>query len=236
MNAGGVGHVLVDHLMDAPRRAQEIDLEGPGDLVRDRLPRLVEVEAHFAAEEILRAEVAEHQVGVSDRRLCAAAVIAHRPGFGAGTIRADLQQAELIDPRDTAAAGADFNHLDDRHLEREAAAFFEAVDPGSLEICGQERLAAVDQADLRGGAAHVEGDHPLKLFAGAVEDGGQGAGRGTGFDQTDGVFPRHTTISDATVGQHDGDVTRQAQGAQVGVELTEVPLRQRLDVDVRGGG
>ena len=52
----------------------------------------VDVECELAAEEVVGAEAAEHEVRVGDGRLGAAAAVAGRPGLGARAQRADAQR------------------------------------------------------------------------------------------------------------------------------------------------
>ena len=122
-------------------------------LVRCPLRAPSRVELHLAAEKVIRAEAAEHDVGVGDGRLGAAAAVADRAGIGAGALRADLQGADFVDPGDAAAAGADFDDVDHRHHDRMAAGV--AAD---VIAWRHGRLAVADQAGLGGRAAHVEGD------------------------------------------------------------------------------
>ena len=98
----------------------------------------------------LRVEPPEHQIGVGDGRLGAAAAVADRAGIGAGAFRADLDQAGGIDAGDRAAAGADRVHLDHRHVDRHR--IFD------LDLVGDGRLGIADQRDIGRGAAHVVGD------------------------------------------------------------------------------
>ena len=56
-----------------------------------------------------------------------------------------------------AAAGADLDHLDDRNAQWQTAALLEAVDARDLKGPVGLRFQIVDQADLRGRAAHVVG-------------------------------------------------------------------------------
>ena len=114
------GHVLVDELVDAGRGVGDRQAERVGD--RRRAPRSVggEVERHVAAEEVAGVEQPEREVGVGDRRRGAAAAVARRAGVGAGGLRADLEQAELVDAGEAAAAGADLDEVDRRHRHREA--------------------------------------------------------------------------------------------------------------------
>ena len=174
----------------------------------DRLSGFLQVEAHLAAEEIVWAQVAEHQVCISNRRLFAAAVVARRSRLGACAVWANFEEAQLIHPGEAATTGADLDHLDHRHLERQAATFFEAIDPGGLKVGGHQRRAVVDQADLGRCATHVERDNPLQLLPRAVKAGSQGASRRPRLDQADGVLTGNFTTGNSTVGEHDEEVAR----------------------------
>ena len=112
-----------------------------GDLGH-RLARRPRVEGHVAAEEVVGVEDAEQQIGVGDRRLGAALAVAGRARVGAGRLRPDLQQAEVVDPGERAAAGADLDQVDRRHGDREARALLEAVDAGDLEARSTARARA----------------------------------------------------------------------------------------------
>ena len=125
--------------------------------------------AASAAEEIVAAEIAEHQVAVGDGRHVAAAAVAGRARHRAGALRPDLQLAEAVDPGDGAAAGA--HRVDVHHRHRDVAAL-------DLAAAGDERLAVLDQRDVAGGAAHVEGDDVLEAgHAAGIGAGGDAAGR-----------------------------------------------------------
>ena len=71
----------------------------------------------------------------------AAAAVAGRAGIGAGGVRADLQQPDLVDRGDRAAAGADLDHVDDRRLDRQAGALLEAMDARRLPASARSRRA-----------------------------------------------------------------------------------------------
>ena len=106
---------------------------------RSRACRGLEVERHAAAEEEAGIVVAEHEIGVGHRRLRAAHAVAGRTGVGARRMRADLEQADLVDRRDRAAAGADLDHVDDGRLDRQAGALGEAVHARRLPASGRSR-------------------------------------------------------------------------------------------------
>ena len=100
-----------------------------------------------AGQRLVGVEVAEHEVGVGDRRLGAAAPVARGPGLGARRARSDAQRAARVAPADRAAAGADGVDVDHRQRERPPA----DLAPGALA-----HRAALDDADVARRAAHVE--------------------------------------------------------------------------------
>src|SRR6185436_8659894 len=71
----------------------------------DGVARQHRVELDRSARQETRAEASEHNLGVGDRGLVAAKSIRRRAGPGACPLRADVQQARLVDPPDGAAAG-----------------------------------------------------------------------------------------------------------------------------------
>jgi hypothetical protein len=102
VDAEGARHVLADDVMDAPGRAHEIEVERLGDAVAHRGLGGGAVERHGAAEEEAGIEVAEHEVGVRQRRPGSALAIAGGPRIGAGAARADAQEAAVVDLGDAA--------------------------------------------------------------------------------------------------------------------------------------
>src|SRR5207249_3408897 len=101
-----------------------------------------------AAEEIAGVEIPEREIGIRDRRLRAAESVARWPRARAGALRTDLEQPEMIDPREASAARADLDHLHHGELHRESAAALEAIDLGDLGVAAQRRRAVADQAQL----------------------------------------------------------------------------------------
>jgi len=94
-----------------------------------------------------RRQPPQHEIGVGDGRLGAAVRITHRPGFGAGAARADLEMAFAGNPGDRAAAGADGFDVDHRDPDRKRA---------DRSAIGDLRLAAFDQAQIGRGAAGIQ--------------------------------------------------------------------------------
>ena len=128
VHAGRPGHVLAHQVVDAPRRFRDGKPQGRGE-PRHRGLGGGGVEGHPAAQEIARVQVAEEQVRVRHRRMAAAQPVAGGTGLGARALRPDLEQSELVDPRDRASARADLHHVDHRRVHREAASLLETGGP-----------------------------------------------------------------------------------------------------------
>ena len=142
---------MLPSLQHRGRRVDAVEAGGPADPVREDLPDVVERDTAASTDSSLRRrQPPEHQIGVGDGRLRAAAAVADRAGIGAGAFRPDLDQAGRVDAGDRAAAGADRVHVDHRHVDRHR--IFD------LDLVGDGRLGVADQRDVGRGAAHVVGD------------------------------------------------------------------------------
>ncbi len=157
-DAQGFGHVAVDDLDDLGGSLGNLKAERRCDIAGDRGFGGGCVDRQIAAQQRFAVEIAEHDVGVADGRMRAAAPIGGGAGEGAGAVRPDLQCAAGIDPGDAAAAGADLGKVDDRHPHRVAGALQPALGRAAADLVlgGDGDLAVGDQARLGGGAAHVE--------------------------------------------------------------------------------
>ena len=98
------------------------------------------------------------------------------------------------------------------------------------------RREVPDEAELGGGAAHVEGDEVAFADESAVEDRGQGAGGGTRLHEPDGEAGGGLDGRDAAVREHQVEARREAGLLQLPLEAVEVAVGQRLDVGVGDGG
>ena len=135
----------------SPRRTQRVEAELARRARRPPRSRGVAVERRRRRPAAASREQApSSEVGVGDRRLAAAAAVAGRPGVGARRARADPQRAAGVAPGDRAAAGAD-------RVDRRASAA-RAAGRRSLRSRCLCDLAALDHADVAGGAAHVEAE------------------------------------------------------------------------------
>ena len=236
VDAGGVGHVLVDHFHHRQRRHRRVQPERAADFCRQGVMGGRLVQLHGAAGEARGIVAAERQVGIRHRRVRPTTAVAGRARIGAGTFRADADAPQAVHLRDGAAAGADLHHLDHRDAQRQAGALAEAADPGDLEAAGGLRLVIVDQADLRRGAAHVEGQHVGDpALAGDIGGEDRPAGR-PAFHQADREAAGGVDRGQAAAGQHQEDRRGHAHRGQIGLETAQIARHHRLHVGVRGGG
>jgi hypothetical protein len=140
------GHCRVDDAVDPARRGEPVDAELRSYLV-DRGFGGRPVETTPAAEKACRIEIAQYQIGVGDRRGCAAATVASGAGDRAGALRTDMQDAARVDPGYRAATRANAGDVETVQGDRV---------PGDPAAVDQGRLAADDQRDVGAGAAAQE--------------------------------------------------------------------------------
>ena len=167
-------------LADQGRGAQVVDVDHAGrGLLQpqaqgigqppDHGHRSALVQRHAAGQEAAGAQQPEHDVGVGDRGLAAAASVARRAGLGSRAFRAHPQRAGLrVTPGDRAAAARGGAHVQ----VREPVGVL--VDD---RLVRHDRLPVDDQADVEGCAAHVGGDHIAVAVHGG-QRGGTGQARG----------------------------------------------------------
>ncbi len=154
--ADGIGHVLIHRADDGECRILRRERQGLAQPGEGRM-RGGKIQRHGPAEEEGGIETAQHQIGVGDGGHLAAAAIGDRPGLGPGALRPDMQQTALVDPGDGAAARPDGSHGDAGNGDGNAE-----ID---LEL-GRILLAALeDQADIRAGAADIEGEGARRAWA-----------------------------------------------------------------------
>jgi hypothetical protein len=202
MGAGGRRHRFCDDAIDAAGGLRQIRPELVAQLSDCRFRRRL-VERHAAAKEIVGIEQAQHDVGVGHCGLRSAVPVAGRPRCGARAARSDLEEAEIVDACDAAAAGADLDHVDRGNGQRHAAALAEAIDAIDLETAGDQRLAILDQAGFCRRPAHVEGEETIEAQAFGIVGGGQRAGGRTALDHAHRIAARDLGADDAARTQHD---------------------------------
>jgi hypothetical protein len=160
------------------------------------------VELEFAAEKGVGADIAEQHISIGDSRLGTAASVAGRAGNGARAVRSNLKQAEAVARGDGATAGADLDHLDRLNLEREATAAVEALVTGDLKFATDHRLAIRHQAELCGGASHVEGHDACLIDLARIFRRRDRPGRRPRFDQPHRCARRSSARHNAAAGRH----------------------------------
>ena len=168
---------------------------------------------------------AQHEVRVGDRDLFAALVVANRPGVRPGALRADAQEAALVDPGDAAAAGADRGEVDERRGNRQP--------PLDLVVGVVGDLPVPHDADVTARAAHVERDEvfvPGQLAEEAATDHAAAQPR---QHNVDGLVFGGLRCGPAAVRLHHRPGTRDAQVLQALPNATDVALQRRLDIGIR---
>ena len=180
--------------MDALRRAQRVDRQWPGDLLGDTVLSRGQIEPKLAAEKVIRAQIAQNQIGVGHGWRRAAAAIANGSGIGAGACRPDLQHAAFIDDGDAAAARADGANIEHGKGHRVAA---------HRSFCRETHLAVLDERNVEARAAHVHGDEILMTGSRAAENPRHRPARRSRQKRATGKARSHLGRHHAAVGLHD---------------------------------
>ena len=200
---------------------------GDGNVLVQSLLGQVPVESGFATQEIVRVEVAEHQIGVRDRRVRATSAVTGRPWISPGALWPHVQNAASVDLRDTATASAQGLHVDHGHGDF----------PAGLELFrGEMRDAVVDQGNVRARAAHIKADDLGQAHLLPIE---RCATHATCWPrqnrlhcQTSGIVQwRH-----ATVGLHNENVTQRCQEGQTLLEMAQILPKHRAHIRIHHGG
>ena len=116
--------------------------------------------------------------------------------------------------------------------------FDESLGARRLEIVGHQRRTVLDQAELGGGAAHIEGEQPVVAVVTAEPSGRQGAGRRPRFQQPDRHALGFVRGSEAAIGQHQMQGRADSAVGQAGPQLAKIVFGKRFDIGVgdRGRG
>ena len=235
----GAHHGAAGDLQDAVGGVQHVPAQHGGDPLGDRLRGSPGVDGEAAADQIIRVEPAEGQHRVAEGRLRAALPVGDRPGHGAGAVRPDADQPAGVDPHQAAAAGADLRNVDDRQLERVAAAHDQLarqVDAGAdLVVAGPGDLAGLDDGGLGRGAAHVEGDAVGDPVARAGVGRADHAGGRAGLDDIGRFLRCGRGAHDAAVGFHHQDRRRDADAVQMLPQPAEIAPDHRAEIGVDDG-
>ena len=220
-------HVVVGDLHDGQCRLLGGAAERPGD-ARDRLLRRLQIQGHFAAEEVLGVDPAEQQVRIGHGRSLASAAVARRAWVRARALGPDAQHAALVDPGDGAAASADGADIDHGDLDRDTELH--------LVIGGEVLLAANDGRRVGRRSAHVEGDEvadPAQLGDMLARDHAAG---GAGDGHLDRRALRRFKGHFAAVGLDDDGLIGNAALPEALPQARDLAVHHRLDVGVGDGG
>ena len=184
MNAGGVGHVFINHLGQAPGGLAGIHVELLTDRRLKRLGGVLRMERNRAAREIVGIKLAKHKICVGNSGLSAAPTITGGARLGPCAFWADADLVHRVDMSDRSTACANLNHIDHRDRNWHAGALFEAICAGHFEDARGFRRLVFDQANLRRSAAHIKAQHLVELVFRSDIGGENRAASRAGFDQT----------------------------------------------------
>ena len=213
-------HGLIENGQDAFCGFFDRDAKRLGDLCLDRGARQIRADRHAPVEQSLGVETAKQHVCVGDSRLLAAACIANRSWIGACATWSDLKEAAIVDPRDAAATGANRVHVDHRKADRIA---------GNLPLARDQGHRLLDQADIRRGAAHVEGDQVAVAGAAAEVDRANDARGRAGRQRADRAMAGFARRCKATVRLLDIRFRTKAEGVDTCLELVEIAAHHRTE-------
>ena len=181
----GVGHVLVHHLAHPQRGHPGIEPQPCPHEAPDRRLGPTSIQRNGAAGEQLRVDPPQNHVRIGHGGLLPTPPVRRRTRLGPRARRPHVNAVQIVYPRDRPSPGADLDHLDHRNPHGQPAALLETVAARHLEGAGVERLAAVDHAQLGGGAPHVEREHVAQVErAGQVAGQNRASGR-AGLDEAD---------------------------------------------------
>ena len=185
------------------------------------------IELHLAAEKSLRVEPAEHQIGVRHRRLGAAEAVAGRTGRRRRRSAGRRAAPRPRPARDRAAAGADLEdiHHGDLHRQR-------LLVTADQRRAGRQRLAVMNDAGFRGGAAHVEGDRVVDIERPAQRLRADDAGCRPGFQHAHALALRLLGLVKSAGRLHDQERAGKAGRAHVRIDLADVAADFRAHIGV----
>ena len=236
VDPGRVRHVLVHHLDYPDRRPLPFQPQRIADITRQRRRRALRIEPDPAACKPLRVQLAEHEVGVGHGRTPPTAPVAGGAGFGAGARGTDPEPVHRVHARDRSAARPDLHHFDDRDAHRQTAPLEVPVPPGDLEGAGSLGGPVPDEADLRGGAAHVQRERLLETASARHVAGQDRSAGGTRFDEPNRKAGRDLHRGDAAARHHQVERAGHSPRAQPFAQAQEIARHQGPDVGVRAGG
>ena len=156
-HGAGIGNAV-----DAFGRLQQIQSEGRGNAVVYRPLCSLHVDRYLAVGQVSGADIAQHHIGVGERRFDSSPLIAGRPRHGSGAARPHPQTAGLVQKGDATTSCPHFGDVDAGCPDQLAPAADEPVARGQrgthLVLGAVGDAALFDHGRLGRGAAHIEGD------------------------------------------------------------------------------
>ena len=222
----GAGHLVVGHAHDGGGGRDRIERQMRADLLVDDVVHLVEPSAAFHAEQRIRIQPAEEEIGVGDRGLLAPAAVGDGAGLGARALRSHVKNARARHASDRAAAGADGVDVDHGHAHGQTVAH--------LLVGAHRGRPAHDHADVEAGAAHVARDHVGVAGRERRMRSGLHAGGGPRHERVDGVTRGHVDGHRAAVALHHQQLVPVALAGQLAGEPPQIAIDHRLDEAVDG--
>ena len=212
--ADRVRHIGVDDGEDALRRLAEAEAEldcKPAD----GAVRRFRVELHATAEEVIRVEPAENQIGVCHRRLFAAHPISRGSRRGARAARPHPKRSAVVDVSDGAAARADSVDVNHGGQQRKAG-------DGRRTRVRFRQLSIDDDSDFRAHAADVERDQLASLRQLPDPRPRQHASRQPRKQRQRRLLRHHARRRHAPVRRHDPKIGRKARAFERSVEVGDI--------------
>ncbi|MPL86103.1 hypothetical protein SDC9_32079 [bioreactor metagenome] len=222
-----VHHVVVDDGEHAMRRLLDADAKRRGQMRLDRAAGFRDVQRQPPADEPVGVQIAQNQVRVGGRRLLAALIVAGRARFRARRLRPHLQQPDLVDPADRAAARAQGLDLD----HRDADAIAQEVD-----VLRDIGAAVAGQGDVKRRAAHVDGDdvlHPPGLAE--IQRRLRCRGRAR-VDRIDRLVRHHPAKRQPAVRLEVAHRGARAERLEIAVDLLDIAREDRRQIGVHDRG
>ena len=220
-----VAHHRIDGAGDQLRRPVRVGLEQVCH-TRERLLRALGIELDVPAEEVIRVDVAQSQIGIGHRRPVTLAV-GRRSRVGAGALRADAQQAERVHPGERPATGAHGGHID--HLDRDPVFPYP-------RIRARRYLSLLDDADVETRASHVHRQEILLVVKPAEVQGAVGSRGGTRIEQVHGAVHAFFDHLHHAVGEHHEQAAGEAALLETALQFPRVADQRRADIGADNGG
>ena len=201
VHAGGIGHVLVDHLGHGKGGVLWLQ-PGPGQPPVQRMPRGRLVQRQPSPGKALRIQPPQHKIGIRHRWIAAATPIAGRSRLRSRRARPDPHLSHGIHRGNRSATGADLDHLDHRSRDDHPRPLLEPVGPGDLELAGGLGAPLLDKADLGRRAAHVKTQRRIEPMRAGKARGIDRASRRAGFQQPHRLLGRRFDADQPAAGMH----------------------------------